>query len=224
MTLGRWGLLLPALQLAVCGWIIYRIHWRRYPALLTYLVVEALSTTAVLLSGPAWVTTWVFSQPFRMAVRLSLVYEVFRLSCRPLARLIDRLKVAAGVIVFSVAGSGIVSVALGLSALQSFASFRQFFHLTLALMLAVLYLDVWRNPIGENHEHRYYRTIMTLNMIRIAIGAAFVKGGIGYMLTPYTMTTWKIVDTCSWLAAIALTAALGWMMTSTYSSLAPRRT
>jgi hypothetical protein len=220
MTLGPYGLLLPLLELATVWWLVSRIHYRRYRMLLLYLTVEATSQIITITSCNWWIIAWAASQPFRMTVRAAVVFEVFHLGCIQMSR-VEKYWAAAWA-----AGVSLQCCAVGLyferlSPLQSFDLFRMWFHLILAAALVGLTAYIWRHPILENRDHRVYRLAMTANMVRMFVGAAFVKGGFGYMIFPYTRHTWQVVDRLSWITMMVLVIALAWGMTSNISCLRP---
>lgn len=213
-------MLLPLLELATVVWLVRNIYYRRYPMLLMYLTTKAVATIMTTLSCDWWPIAWATTQPFRMAVCAGVVFEVFRFGCLRLSRA-RRWRA----IVWAVTGSTVCMIglrlAVKLSPLQSFAVARQFYQIVLAVALVAFAVYIRRHPIMENTDHRWYRIIMAATMVRVAIGGMFVKGGFGYLLLPYSMRTWVIVDRLMLGATALLTLALAYYMTSNISCLRP---
>jgi hypothetical protein len=129
--MGYLRLLLPALEIAAIWWLVSRIAYTRYPALLTHLAVEAVAQTAAILAGDSWITAWFLSQPVRMGVRAWVVFEVYWLGCVRLNRA-QQLKLAGCAVAASALCASAVLAFVRLSPLSSFATFRQYFHIILA--------------------------------------------------------------------------------------------
>lgn len=222
MTFGYWALFLPLLHVAAALWLIHRVYWRRYPALLVYLLGEAAAITANVLLAQNWLTGWLASQPVRMVLRALLCFEILYLGCVRL----DRGQKARAIGAMTAAALGVaalIAVPVGYAPWDSFMVFRQFFHLELAAVALGLSLYLWRNPIAENSEHRAYRTFGTLILVRIAVAGMFVRGGLGYLVFPYTRETWEAVNAGSWIAAALLVVLLAWRMTCSFSSRLPHK-
>lgn len=222
MNLGLWALLLPLLEVAAALWLVHRVYWRRYPALLLYLIGDAAAITLNVLAAPNWYTGWLTGQPIRMLLRAFLCFEILWFGCVRLARPRKAQAIVAAACSSLVAG-GITACLVGLSPWQSFLVFRQYFHLELAAAVVGLGVHLWRNPIAENAEHRAYRRIGSLMLIRIALSGMFVPGGFGYLVFPFTRQTWAVVDGLSWFTAAVLTILLAWRMTCSFSSQRPER-
>ncbi len=222
MNLGLWALLLPILEVAAALWLIHRIYWRRYPALLMYLTGDAAAIALNVLVAPNWYTGWLTGQPIRMLLRAFLCLEVLWFGCVRLAAP-QKAKAITAIAFSSLAAGGITAWLVGLSPWQSFLVFRQYFHLELAAAVVGLNVHLWRNPIAENAEHRAFRLIVSLMLVRIALSAMFVPGGFGYLVFPFTRQTWRAVDNLSWFTAAVLTILLAWRMTCSFSSQLPER-
>ncbi len=222
MNLGIWALVLPVLQLATALWLIRRVHWRRYPALLLYLTGDAAAITANVLFAHNWYGGWLAGQPFRMLLRAALCFEILYFGCVRL-NAAERLRALGAVAATSLSAGAATAMLVKLTPWQSLLIFRQYFHLELAAIVAGMNIYLWRNPIGENAEHRAYRQIGSLILVRIAISGLFVPAGFGYLLFPYTRATWLVADALSWATAAALVVLLGWRMTSSFSSQTPER-
>lgn len=220
--MGFWALALSLLELAAVFWLIRRLYWRRYPALLLYLVGDAISIAITVLFARNWYVGWLASQPVRMLLRALFCFEILYLGCVRLNGAQKARAIAAITASSVLAGAG-TAILVGLTPWESFLVFRQYFHLELAAVAVGLSVHLWRNPIGENAEHRSFRIIGTLMLLRIAVSGMFVHGGFGYLVLPYTRTTWQVVDYLSWSAAAILVVLLAWRMTCTFSSKTPGR-
>jgi hypothetical protein len=211
-------LLLPVLELATAWWLVRRITYKRYPMLLAYLVTEAVCQVITLSLG-LWPVRYM--SPLRMAIRACVVFEVFYFGCIHLSKA-QRLGLTVWATTVSAACVTAVAFAVRLEApSEFFFVFRQYFHLILAAALVGLTVYIFRNPVLENRDHRVYRYFMTLNMIRVAIGALFVKGGFGYLLLPYGNRTWLMIDRAMWISATILIPTMGYLMSSNISCLRP---
>lgn len=220
MTLGYYGLLLPLLELAAVGWLVSRIHYSRYCMLLAYLSVEALSQILTITSLDWWMISWASSQPLRMVLRAAVVFEIFTISCVRMTR-IQQYRAAAYTLSFSLLAYGITALFIPLRPLESLGLFRMWFHLILTASLVGLTVYIWRHPILENQDHRTYRLVMTATFVRMFVTLSFVKGGFGYLIFPYSLRTWRIVDGASWILAMVLVVVLARGMTSNISCLRP---
>ncbi len=220
MQFGFWALILPALQLASAAWLVYRVHWRRYPALLAYLVGDAAAIAANVLLAQDWITGWLSSQPLRMVLRASLCCEILWTGCVRL-KPAQRARAIVTMTAAALAAGTLLTLAVGYAPWDSFLVFRQFFHLELAAVVCALTVHLRRNPIVENAEHRAYRVIGSLILVRIAIAGMFVRSGFGYLIFPYSRTTWQVADALSWVSAAVLLVLLAWRMTCTFSSRTP---
>jgi hypothetical protein len=220
--IGAWALILSLLEVAAVVWLVRRVYWRRYPALLLYLVGDAAAIATTVLFAQNWTVGWLSSQPLRMALRAFFCFEILYLGCVRLNRS-QKARAIAAMAVSSVVAGAATALVVGLTPWQSFLIFRQYFHLELAALAVGLSIHLWRNPIAENSEHRAYRTIGTLMLVRIALSGMFVTGGLGYLIFPYTGTTWRLVDYLSWFTAALLVVLLPWRMTRSFSSQPPNR-
>lgn len=147
MNYGAWALLLPAIEVGVLLFLLKTINARRYPAMLAYLAVEAAVTSLAALGAGIWLVTWAPLQPLRMALRFLLVCEVFRISCHGYDRKFTLHAFGWTLGVSAVVGAAVVDVAGDLSALQTFAVFRQFFSMVLASQVGTLALYTWRGGL-----------------------------------------------------------------------------
>lgn len=222
MNLGFWALLLPFLEVAAALWLVHRVYWRRYPALLLYLVGDAATITLNVLAAPNWYTGWLAGQPARMLLRTFFCFEILLFGCVRLTRR-SKAQAIASIALSSLAAGGVTAWLVGLSPWQSFLVFRQYFHLGLAAAVLGLNVHLWRNPIAENAEHRAYRLIGSLMLVRIALSGMFVPGGFGYLVFPFSRQTWAVADALSWFTAAMLTILLAWRMTCSFSSQRPER-
>ena len=222
MNLGFWALLLPFLEVAAALWLVHRVYWQRYPALLLYLIGDAAAITLNVLVAPNWYTGWLTGQPARMLLRTFFCFEILWFGCVRLARP-QKAQAIAAIAFSSLVAGGITAWLVGLSPWQSFLVFRQYFHLGLAAAVVGLDVHLWRNPIAENAEHRAYRLIGSLMLVRIALSGMFVPGGFGYLVFPFTRQTWAVVDGLSWFTAAVLTILLAWRMACSFSSQRPER-
>ncbi|HWQ52443.1 MAG TPA: hypothetical protein VN442_02085 [Bryobacteraceae bacterium] len=222
MNFGLWALLLPLIEVATALWLVHRVCWQRYPALLLYLAGDAAAITLGVLVAPNWVTGWFTGQPVRMGLRTLLCFEILWFGCVRLDRR-GKLRATAAIACSSLIAGAATAWFVGLSPWRSLLVFRQYFHLELAAALLGLHLHLMRNPIAENEEHRAYRLIGTLILVRIALSGMFVPGGFGYLVWPFTRITWAVVDVLSWTTAAVLTILLAWRMTCSFSSQRPQR-
>jgi hypothetical protein len=218
--MGYWKLILPALELATIWWLVSRIAYTRYPALLTHLAVEAVAQAAAILAGPSWAVAWFLGQFVRMPVRAWVVFEVYRFGCIRTSWP-QRLKLAGYAVAGSAVCAGAAWLLASLSPYQSFIAGRQYYFLTLAGALIGICIRTKREPIPENRDHWVYRYCMTAQAVRAAIGATFIKGGFAYKILPYERATWETADVVLWAASCVLTVTLAWGMTSNVSCLRP---
>lgn len=222
MTIGSWALILSLLEVGAVLWLVRRIYWRRYPALLAYLLGDAVAIAATVLFAQNWYAGWLTSQPVRMLLRAFFCLEILYLGCVRLNRA-QKVRAVAAMAASSLAAGAVTAVTVGLTPWQSFLVFRQYFHLELAAVAVGLSLHLWRNPIAENSEHRAYRVIGTLMLVRIAVSGMFVRGGFGYVIFPYHRITWEVVNYLSWISAAVLVVLLPWRMTRSFSSKPPHQ-
>lgn len=222
MNLGFWALLLPLLEVAAALWLVHRVCWRRYPALLLFLMGDAAAITLSVLVAPNWITGWLTGQPVRMILRTLLCFEILWFGCVRLDRK-RKLRAITAIACSSLIAGVATAWFVGLSPWRSLLVFRQYFHLELAAAVLGLHLHLMRNPIAENQEHRAYRVIGSLMLVRIALSGMFIQGGFGYLVFPFTRITWTVVDVLSWTTAAALTILLAWRMTCSFSSQRPER-
>ena len=206
----------PLLQ-AFVAWRIYRdIQWRRYPALLAYLLYGAAANLWVLASGD-FAFAYAVTQPPRLATHLAVVFEVFRMSCHGLSKA-ERRDMALWCAGFSLYSCSLVAAYLEMTPLQVFNLAGHFFHLILAAWLLALAFRCCRAELIENMEHRSYRLCMTAMLVRVFLSSAFVKGGFGFLLFRYDAAVWRTVDALSWGSNFLILLALGYGMTHSYSA------
>ena len=207
--------LLPLTTAATLLWMYRSIEYRRYPALMTYLGVETVAVTATLLGASS--VMYVFNPGVRMLVYFLVCCEVFKISCQSVA--FSDWFHTLGCSVCSSAFLSFVSAQwYGLELIHAFNLFRQYYRISLALLLVGLSLYRWKYPTIENQEHMAYRVLMTLNFVRMAVSGMFVKKGIGFVFANYTDNVYSNVDRTSWVMATVQVIALGYFMTSSYSS------
>ncbi len=219
MTLGWIAWLLPIIELGAAARLASRVWRKPYRVLLAFLVAEAVSQIIVLLSIRWRVAVWVSSQPIRMAIRALATAEVLHRGCVPMT-VAQRWRAASWVTSLSLMCCCLFGV-WKLSPLRSFVLFREFFHLTLAAALLGFCIHLWREPIAENADHRYSRYGFTAAIALLAAAGTFVPNGFGYMIFPYTMATWKIVDRVQYVAMMVVIPAMAWGMTSNISCFRP---
>lgn len=224
MTLGRWSLLLPAIEMIVIAAMILRIHYRRYVMLIIMLLLDACANVTTFLAfrhgKPSWATIWVLSQPARMVVRTAVVIEIFKLACVEMTTK-ERWEAIWSALIATLICWTVVAWSVQLTVLQSAVIFRQFYHLMLVVAVLVLAIQVHRNPVCENSDSYTYRVVVSWMLVRIFLGSCFVKGGIGYVVFPYNDVTWRVVDITSWALQMLMVVVLGWGMTSGISTLRP---
>lgn len=218
--MGYWRLLLPMIEIATIWWLVSRIAYHRYPALLTYLATEAAAQTAVILAGPWWVTTWAWSQPIRLAIRTWVVFEVYQFACLKTARR-QRIILAGYAAGAALLCMVVVSFLVRLSPLDSFTVFRQYYMLFLAAALVGITYRVWREPLPENRDHKVYRLSMTAYAAFLAVAGMFVQGGFANLFLPYSGSLWRLIDAASWGVACVLVVGMGYGMSSNLSCLRP---
>jgi hypothetical protein len=219
MTLGWIAWLLPIIELGAAARLASRVWRKPYRILLAFLLVEAVSHILLLLSIRWRVAAWLFGQPVRMAVRALATLEVLHRGCVPMTAG-QRWRAVCWVMSLSLLCCGFFEV-WKLSPMRSFVLFREFFHLILAAALLGLCIHLHREPIAENPDHRYSRLGMTAAMVLLAAAGTFVPNGLGYMIFPYTMQTWRMVDRIQYVAMMVVIVWMAWGMTSNISCFRP---
>jgi hypothetical protein len=201
---------LPVVELVGAGLIARRFKASGYPAFLAYLLTEALWNLAGLYAY--WIAA-LAGTPFRMALRAVALAEVFRLS-----RSTWTWPEIRRTTLYALVGIAGVTAAVwkesGLSPIESFLAFRQYYHVALAVALWALEIRSRRWPMLEAKRHRAYRLGMTAWMTVLAIGSSFVPGGLGYALwpadngSPVWMDVRIAVCGCLTLTVAAMTVAM----------------
>lgn len=214
MTLPYACLPLSLVEIGCAGWLLRHIAYKRYPALMFYLVTEAVWHLIAALWAVEYATR--IGGPFRMGMRAWVVCEVFWFACVRLSRR-QRMRAIGVMLLASVFGMLATDVVVHLTAIEHFFSLRQYFHIALALAIDALVVYVWRHPVPENRDHKAYRIGMSICMSVLALSGTFVSGGFGYAIFPYELRTHTVADyATNVLLALAL-LWMGWRMTSNIS-------
>lgn len=182
-------LALPVVQLAGVAMVGRRISWRKHPALIAYLVSEALGT--LLISAfPSLKTLWTCC--VQIPVRTAVVLEVLTFARMPVK--VPSLAVAGSLGLCAFAAT----LAPELKLIEKLYLFRQYYHLVLfAALLSVVIRRAIR-PVLECARHRVYRLGVTAWLGVIAAASTFVNGGVGFRWVSHTPKTWGAVNTVTY--------------------------
>lgn len=201
------ALALPLAELGCAGWLLARTG-RRYPALIAYLLTEALWHSLALIDYR--ISTRIGTMP-RMVTRYYVVAEVFRLS-RSKWGILESSKTGLVVLGGIMAATIAMKEAIHLSPVQSLFVFRQYYYVAMAAALWALIARSYWWPLLENRLARAYRYWIAVWITAIAIPGTFVTGGLGYLVFPHTDRTWNIVNVVAQVSifatAVAITLAL----------------
>jgi hypothetical protein len=187
-------LLMPVVVAAGAGLVIHKFSWREYPALIAWM------SLAVFVQGltygrpyPAWMA------PIACAFLGCAVCEV-RWCSRFLTTKAQRNFFCAMAVLLALAPAVGTH---GLTWTQRAFLFRSYFFLEAFGVLAVLVVYRLVRPVLECQRHQVYRIGMMLWIGVSAVTGAFVNGGIGYRLLPYTRARYQLIGTVAYWAMMA---------------------
>lgn len=198
-------LLTPAVVLASVGYIASRFSWREYPALATWLLYTAFLTGMTFGNRPF--PLWIMGA---QAILLPfVVHESIDRSQIRISLCVLRRWVVAGVL-------GPLALAAtwpALNLMQRVNLWRSYFLIALATAMVTLVVYRLWHPVWEHRGDRAHRYGVMACVLLLAFSGVFVKGGIGYMVFPYTMRTYLRVTAISYWAFSALIAGTAVAMT-----------
>lgn len=193
-------LLMPAVQVIGAGLIISRVTWRHHPALITWLLSEVFFQALTFGGSPA--PHWTILA--KTAILSAVCVEVLQYSRIAVGREAKGLAIGAAL----VTAAFLSGIPVSMTVMQRAYLFRSYFLLAPAAVLigAALVRAVW--PVLECRRHKAYRIGAALWIAEVAISGAFVKGGVGYRLLPYTRHTWDVVNLATYAALIVTVTAM----------------
>lgn len=186
---------LPTVEVLAAWAISRRVSWRKHPALITYLLTEALWQPLAWLGVP--VEPW--SRLIQVAIRTAAVFEVLRYSRVDVKR--RWALCAAGVAVFAAALAG-------MTAPQTLYLARSYYQVMLAAVLAAVAVRRWWSPMLEPRRHHACRLGLAAWLAVIAVSGSFVRGGLGYRFAPHTREVWGWVDVLTYAALVLVVVAM----------------
>lgn len=205
-------LAMPVVQVIGAGVIMSRIPWRDLPALTSLMCSEAffqgLSFGGVPL--PSW-ALWV-----RVMVIAAVSAEVLAYARVEVSRELRGRAVALAL----ATAAFLASLAPGLTPMQRVYLFRSYFLLAPCAVIVGAAIVRHINPVLEPKRVRAYRLGAVAWILNLTIAGAFVKGGLGYRILPYTLGTWQTVNLASYAALILTVSGMSLAM---WLSVRPKR-
>lgn len=191
-------LALPAVQLVGAVLVGRRISWRKHPALIAYLVSEALGTLLVT-AFPSLKPYWTCG--VQIPVRTAVVLEVLTFARMAVERPVPAICSALGL---SIGAAALAHQ----TRLEQLYLARQYYLLILcaALVAVVIRRAIW--PVLECARHRIYRLGITAWLGVIAIAGTFVKNGLAYRVFPYDKTTWEAASIATYAVLTVVVGAM----------------
>jgi hypothetical protein len=198
-------LLMPVVVVAGAGLVIHKFSWREYPALIAWM------SLAVFVQGltygrpyPPWMA------PISCAFLGMSVCEVTRCS-RFWATKARRYFAFAVAVLLAIVP---VAIAHGLTWSQRAFLFRSWFFLEAFGTLAFMVVYRLLHPVLECQRHQVYRVGMMLWIGVSAMTGAFVNGGLGYRLLPYTRHRYELIGGVAYWATMITVGGMAAAMTA----------
>ncbi len=185
-------LLLPAVVVFSAGLVVWKFSYREYPALIRFMLWCAF------FEGYTFRNTSPFPHWLMLAqaaVGMAIALEVFtvrrlRISREAQGRLVGAMFATSALL---------AGLRMDLTVLQRAYLMRSYLMLMVAAIPAAVTVYRIFRPTLECKRHVIYGVGASIWLLALAGSLSFVPGGLGYVVFPSTMATWRIANLAAYI-------------------------